>query len=281
MKREFIIDSTLAVSTETAERDNITIIPLNIVVNNETYRDLYEMPGDKFYQAIEQGAETTTSQPAAGEFLELYEKAKAKGVEEIFVFTLSEGLSGTYQSATIAKGMVEGVDVYVIDTTITSAVVQLIVKDLTEMTDKTATEIVEYAENAFKNTEFFAYIGDFTRLKKGGRLSASQAAIGTLLKINLIFNLEGGVVNVFSKERKASNAIKRIMKEIADKKASGLKLNKVVFLETNRKEFREKLEVAYNETFKDEAFQAETYILSPVLGSHTGAEVAGIVIEWK
>lgn len=281
MKRGFIIDSTLAISLEAAKKDGIEVVPLSIVVNDKTYKDLVEITTDEFYQEMENNAETTTSQPSAGMFLEMYEKLKAEGVKEIFVFTLSSKLSGTYQSATMASEMIDGVDIHVVDTMTASAVVQLIVRELMTQTDKTAAELVEYAKKAIANTEFYAYLGDFTRLKKGGRLSASQAMIGTLLKINLIFNLDGGGVNVFAKERKASNAIKRIMQEIADKKASGGKLRKLILLETNRKEFREKLEVAYKQKFPEETMMPETYVLSPVLGSHTGPEVAAVVIEWE
>ena len=282
MKRAFVMDSTLAISTEAAAQDGIEIVPLNLVVNNETFKDLLEIAPDTFYVQMAEGAETSTSQPSPAAFLETYEKFASEGAEEIFVFTLSSVLSGTYQSATMAAEMFEGTAaIHVIDTLSASAMLHVVIRNVMAMADASAEEILAYVDSALKRMEFNAYLGDFTYLKKGGRLSASQAMIGTLLKINLIFNLEGGGVNVFAKERKASNAIKRIMKEISEKKAAGKTLEKVVFLETNLQEFRKKLSDAFAENFPEDVATAETFILSPVLGSHTGPEAAAVVLLWN
>lgn len=281
MKRAYLLDSTTIISQEAAEQDNIMIQPSNIIINDKEYKDIIEISGKEFYQAMENKAKTSTSQIPAGAFLASYEQLKADGVTEVFVFTISSGVSGTYQSAVMAKDMIDGIDIYVLDTKFVGAIIHLLVREIIAMEDKPAAEIVAYLNERFTKMELYAYIGDFSRLKEGGRLSASQAMIGSLLKINLVFNFENGVINVFAKERKATNAINRIITEIKNRKAANDETKRVVFLETTKPEYREKLENAYNQAFPEDHSKSSNHILSPAIGSHVGTEVAMILLEWE
>src|SRR5690625_3865400 len=116
-KLAWITDSTCGLSDEYIQENNIYVLPLNVIVNGVSYKEDYEFTNNKFYTLLkEYGEGATTSQPAFGDFITLYQKLKSEYDYGIAIHASSE-LTGTYESSIIASKQT-GFPVQVIDSKI-------------------------------------------------------------------------------------------------------------------------------------------------------------------
>ena len=106
MNYKIVVDSTVYLSDEEIKEFGIRRASLNIIDKGETFKEL-EVNNDFVYTKLLSGHHLTTSQPSPAEFLDLYEEALKEGADKVFVVTLAPPLSGTYQSATIARTMLD------------------------------------------------------------------------------------------------------------------------------------------------------------------------------
>ena len=177
-----IVDSSTMLTVEEGRKMNIDVVPLSVTIDGKTYREYEEITAQEFNEMIAKGHVPTSSQPAIGEFVDLFEKYKD---DEILVITMADGLSGTYQSCLSAKEMVNRDDIVVINSTTLSLPHRLVVMDAIKKRDEGASfsEIVEMVETKIKTTISFLLPQDFEYLKRGGRLTPLAAKLSGLLKI--------------------------------------------------------------------------------------------------
>lgn len=276
MKKAFIVDSTLAANQVLLDQYNIIIQPLYAIINDKSRKDLLEVTPDEFYQELDQGVIGSTSQPSAGDFLETYEKLKTEGYTDVFVFTLSKKLSGTHQSATTASEMIEGIAVHVIDTNTASAIVTAAVIDIIEFAKTTddVNAIIAFGTEKLARIDVFFYVASLDALKRGGRLSAAKALIGSLMQIKPILILKNGVIDIVGKERTLKKALRKITELVGQQQ-----IEKVVLLETTRDDIRKEVEAEFTKRYPDVPYSVEK--LSPVLGVHLGSEACAIGVIYK
>ena len=103
MKTAFVCDSTLQVNEEFCKNYPLSIVPLEVRLDDELYEDNVTITPEEFYKKINSGMKPSTSQPSVGKILEVYENLKAQGFERIVTFTVTSKLSGTYSSFTQAR----------------------------------------------------------------------------------------------------------------------------------------------------------------------------------
>lgn len=177
-----IVDSSTMLTVEEGKKMNIDVVPLSVTIDGKTYREYEEITAQEFNEIIGKGHVPTSSQPAIGEFVDLFEKYKD---DEIVVITMADGLSGTYQSCLSAKEMVNRDDIVVINSTTLSLPHRLVVLDAIMKRDEGASfsEIVEMVEAKIKTAISFLLPQDFEYLKRGGRLTPLAAKLSGLLKI--------------------------------------------------------------------------------------------------
>ena len=101
---KIIADTPTLYSPKEGEEIEIKIIPACTIIDNEVYKDYEDISSEEFLEKVKDGAVATTSQPAIGEILEIFEKSD----EELLVLPIGDGLSGTYQNAVGAKNCIEG-----------------------------------------------------------------------------------------------------------------------------------------------------------------------------
>ncbi|TLG72715.1 DegV family protein [Culicoidibacter larvae] len=275
-KFAYIMDSTLAVSPDQFADLNVTVQPLYVIVNNQPSKDLYEISATEFYSALEEGLLASTSQPSAGEFLETYERLKADGYTDIFVFTIAGKLSGTNQSAQSAQSMIDGINIHVIDTNTTTAIGSLVVKDVIAFAESNQDPqaVIDYAHDAFDRVEILVYVDNLDALKRGGRISAAQAAIGGLLQIKPLLSVNNGVIEVATKERTFKKAIRKVV-ELSEKRP----IEKVVLLHSSKDDLLQAIEASFKEVYPDITYEVAD--LSPVVGVHIGPHACGLGILYK
>ena len=212
MSIRIITDSTSDITQSQARERNITIVPLSVRFGDEEFKDGITLSSQEFYRKLESSKTLpVTSQPSPDEFLKHFEAAKATG-DHVIVITLSSTLSGTYQSAMLAKSMCEYDKIHLVDSTTVTLSLKILVDYAIQLRDKGADfhEIVTELEDAKKRIKLFAVVGTLEYLKKGGRLSSTAAIAGTLLGIKPIVKVEDGSVQMAAKARGTNSAFSKI-----------------------------------------------------------------------
>ena len=219
--------STADLTKEHFEKRDIHYICFHYELDGVQYPDDLgqTMPFDKFYQAMVDGADTKTSQINADEFEEYFEPFLKEG-KDILHLCLSSGITGVFNSANIAKDMLEEKypdrKIYIVDSLAASSGFGLLMDKLADLRDegKSIAEVYEWAqENRLKLQHWF-FSSDLTFFVKGGRVSKTSGFVGNMLNICPLLNVsvEGKLIPRYKirTKRKAIEAIVNQMEQHAD-----------------------------------------------------------------
>lgn len=172
MKIKLITDSTCDLNPVLLAELDIQFAPLKVLFNDKEYVDKIDLTNPEFYSLMKQSKELpTTSQVNPGEFYDLFSQALQEGNKVIGLFLSSE-LSGTYNSAVIAKEMVGSEDIYLIDSRTTSFALGMMVHKLKQKIDSGANieELLVFAQDMIDHNQLYGMLDTLDNLKKGGRL---------------------------------------------------------------------------------------------------------------
>lgn len=208
MAVKFIIDAGCDLTAQQAAELDVILIPMTICFDNKEYRSGIDLSHEDFYKMLTEEKELpTTSQPTPYEFEAVYQKIKDNG-DEAVVLCVSSALSGTYQSASIARDGYEDC-IYVVDTRAVS-LAQKILLDYAISLKKhgiSAKEIVQELECKKSDVCAYGAVETLDYLIKGGRLSKTAGAVGSVLGIRPVLYLCDGALSVAGKARGAKGAI--------------------------------------------------------------------------
>ena len=226
MAVKFIIDSASDVLPGECKKLDAIHLPLTVRFGDKEFADAVDLSAKKFYKMLTSGKEAhpTTSQVTPAAWAEAMEKVVADG-DTAVVITISSKLSGTYQSACIAAADYEG-KVFVVDSMSATVGERL----LLQMGMRMAREGLDAATVAAKLEELKGKIRIFARLdtleylKKGGRISAATAVVGTMLNIKPIITVQDGKVESIGKARGPKAADKQLRELVA--KSGGIDFSK-------------------------------------------------------
>lgn len=270
-----VIDSTSDVTKDIIEKHNLIMVPLTVNFEDGCYLDKVELTTDEFFDKLKKSQKLpTTSQASPAAFAEVFKKILDEGDEVLGIFIGSE-LSGTYESAVMAKEMIGDNRIHIIDSrSACLGTFSLIVKAV-EMVEENndIKEIVETLERVKHKVEIVAAIDTLKYLEKGGRLSKTQAIAGTLLNIKPIITIKDSKVSIVDKVRGNNNVLKWIDTWIS---TNNFKLSdKTVFLFHARAENRIDVlrEIVVDKYGVKNIIQSE---VGPVIGTHTGPGVIAI-----
>ncbi|HKL61063.1 MAG TPA: DegV family protein [Acholeplasma sp.] len=211
-----VVDSTFKLSKSFLSQHQIEVAYLDIIVDDKTFKD-GEITNDELFNQMMQNKKVSTSQPTPSRFVEAFEAQFKKGFEHVICLTISAGLSGTYNSANLAKTMTTSPEkVTVIDTKTTICGSEYLTEQLVLLCDQK--DSIKSVIDAFhfkrdKGSLIFT-VDDLNILVKGGRLSRLQGMIGNLLKIKPILRFDQGKLDVEHKVRSNDNVIKYIVNEV-------------------------------------------------------------------
>lgn len=192
-----ITDSAADFSADELRAYNLTALPLQIVFGSDTYADGVTLTSEIFWQRIMSGENPKTSQPAPDVFLNAFEAAKAAG-DSVVCVLLSSGLSGTVQSAMLAKSMTEYDEIHIVDSMQAATAEKMLVLRACQLRDEgqlSAGEIAQELERFTKRIKLYACLDTLDYLARGGRIPQAAASLGTLvqLKVLITINDEGKV----------------------------------------------------------------------------------------
>ena len=197
MAIQIITDSTCDLSREEAQALNVHMIHMRVVFEDAVYTDGVDINKEQFYAKQAECKELPkTTQVNPQEYCDTFQPLLDNG-DEVVAIIMSSKLSGTYQSACIAKELVEGGErLHVVDSLNVTIGEGLLVREAVRMRDagKSAAEIVAALEELRHRVRFVAFIGTMKYLKMGGRISSTTAVVGTMLNISPVVAIVDGEV---------------------------------------------------------------------------------------
>ena len=259
-----VTDSNSGISQAEGKELGIYVIPMPFLVDGKLYFEDVDMNKEQFYHFLENDADLSTSQPSPGDVMDLWDKL-LKEYDEIVHIPMSSGLSA---SCSTAMGLARDYDgkVQVVDNQRISVTMQQSVMDAKHLVaaGKSAAQIKEILEKEALESSIYLMVDTLKYLKKGGRITPAAAALGTLLKLKPVLQIQGDKLDAFAKARTA-------------------KQGKNIMIETMKKDFEERfqspdgkkmhLEIAYSddkeaaEAFREEvkkAFPDNEIVMNPL-----------------
>lgn len=271
-KIKIITDSTLDLPAELIREKNIEVLPLLINFGEESYLDGVEITTKEMIDKINAtGILPTTAQVTPNRFEETFKKYLDEGYK-IVVLTLSSDMSGTYQSACIAKDMLESDDIVVIDSRNVTSGLGLLALKACQFRDKGLgiKEIEEEILKAIPKVKSSLNFESLENLVRGGRLSKTAGTIGSVLGLRLILEVKDGKMSVKDKVRGSKKALKKL---ISDFESVDVDFDSpIVLLELLNEDVYEGLKIYFQE-------KNINYIDAKVgctVGIHSGIKPCGI-----
>jgi len=214
-KIAIVSDSSASLSEETLKEYGIHTSYLMIIFGNDSYQEFKELTPEKFIElSAAQSELPSTSQPAIGVTVELYENLLKDGYDEIIHITISSGLSGSYQSAVNAAEMVNAEKIHVFDSKTVAFPQGAMAVNAAKLAKegKEVAEIISALEKMQPTTHVSATVKTLDNLKKGGRLSNASALIGSMLQVKPIIAMSPeGKLEAVSKVRTFKKAIQALI----------------------------------------------------------------------
>lgn len=269
-----VVDSTADFPDAPGRFANWRVVPLYVRFGDESFRDYVELPAADFYARLrESPVMPTTSQPTPGDFEAVYEELA--GFERIYSLHLSAKFSGTWESARLAAGALEGDRVRVVDTQSASLGIAQLALALQRRLDRgTRDEEIDELVAAFKRDVGLVFTVDTLEfLARGGRIGRAQAWAGELLAIKPILTIDGGEIVPVKRVRGNRKAFLEFMKTFEERTVDRPSL-RVGIAHADAPE----REQALRKMVADVRPSAQIEVagmLGPVVGAHAGPGTVG------
>ncbi|MCI1930091.1 MAG: DegV family protein [Clostridia bacterium] len=209
-KTAIMTDSNSGITQAEAKELGIEVIPMPFTINEKTYYEDISLTQEQFYKFLSEDADISTSQPTPADVIATWNRL-LKDYDEIVHIPMSSGLSGSYQTASLLAQDFDG-RVQVVNNQRISVTQRQSVLDAMEMADNgiSAKRIKKYLEKTKFDSSIYITVETLKYLKKGGRVTATGAALASLFKIKPILQIQGEKLDAYSKARTKKTA-KKIM----------------------------------------------------------------------
>ena len=276
MSRVYIVtDSTADLTEEEVKQFEISIVPMNISIDDENYIDGVTITKDEFKQKMIASSELPkTAQPSIGRFVEVYDELGKNG-DSVISIQMMRSISGTVDAARQAADITE-TNVKVVDSDFTSRSMGMIVKEAAKAAQegKTVEEILEIIEDAKKRTTLYLTVVNLDNLIKGGRISQLMGMFSNLLNIKLFLQVIHGKIEIIQKGRGLKSLQKKYDEIFEEMKAVPNGIQEIGIMHAGLSEFNEGNIARVRELFPDVPLTIVT--TSPIIMSHTGVDAMAI-----
>lgn len=275
-KTAIITDSSAYLPDDLVQQYGIHVIPLTVIFGEETLLDVVEIDITEFHRRLSEGPiHPSTTQPNPEDFTVLYEKL-AKDYDGIVAVLISSELSGTVNSALVAKEDFDRIPVRVIDSRSTSMGLGLAVLAAAEAASvgKSLDEVESAAREVCSNVKVLFVVDTLEYLHKGGRIGGASRFLGTALGLKPLLHINDGRVDGLEKVRTKRKAIDRML-DLATEYANGQSVH-VAVIHAAALEEAETLKSAVMERF--DCIDLLITDLSPAIATHAGPGTLGIAI---
>jgi DegV family protein with EDD domain len=269
-----VIDSVADLPRDLVEYWEIFEVPFPVFFGNQIFRDKIDLKAKQFFQMLRSKLDyPKTSGPPVGEYLALFQRLIAKG-KKILALTIPAKNSGAFQSATLAKSLLESGEVDVIDSgTISMGLGLLAIEAAQAIRDGCSREtILARIQGVMARVQILAVLPDLSWAARGGRVSSAVARLAALLKVHPMIRLRHGVIELVSKAA-PSQTIEKLVQRV--NMVVGNHPARVAVLHADILEEALKLKVQLSQEID---CQGEIYIseIGPALGTHSGPDALGV-----
>ncbi|MDZ4158385.1 MAG: DegV family protein [Anaerolineaceae bacterium] len=273
-----VTDSTATIPADLARDLPLVSLPLNLIWGDEVLLDGVDIQPEAFYTRLASDKVTpTTSQPTPEAFKAVYSRLLKEGYD-ILSIHISSKLSGTLDSATLAKATLEAGNIELFDSLATSMALgfQALAAARAAKEGATLQECAALADQARAHTNIYFAVSTLEFLRRGGRIGGAAAFLGTALNLKPILTLRDGRVEAIERVRTSSKAVDRLV-ELVMKDLEGKRPIHLATLHANAPKggqaLMEKVRAKLNPSDISEAIFGE---VCPVLGTHTGPGTVGL-----
>ena len=217
MRTAIMTDTNSGISIAEGRAIGVFVLPMPVIIGGKDYLECLDISHEDLYKAILQGTDVSTSQPSPGSLIDAWSQILQSGYDELVYIPMSSGLSSTCATAKALAADFEG-KVHVANSQRISVTLHDSVLDAKGMADEgyPAAEITAYLEKEGLNSSIYIAVNSLDLLRKSGRVTASAAAIATVMHIKPILTIQGGKLDSFSKARGLKHCEHRILEAVAE-----------------------------------------------------------------
>jgi len=223
---KIITDSTADLSRDLYQKHDIGMVPLTIHLGERTWLDFHDIEPDEYYTMLRKSkAFPTTSQPSPQDFIDAFTPFAAKG-EPVLSIHISSKLSGTYQSAVLARSHFPEARIEVVDSLQASLGLGMIILLCAEKASLGASfeSVVDFARELTRKVKTYFSVDSLEYLHRGGRIGKAQAFLGTFMKIKPLLKLVEGEVQPVEKIRTSERLVNRFVELVENEAREGSRL---------------------------------------------------------
>jgi DegV family protein with EDD domain len=211
MQIGIVTDSTSSLHPGDAEREHIEVVPLQVIIGADTYTEGDDVTADMIAEALAAFVPVSTSRPTPDDFLAVYERLASEGAEAIVSVHLSARMSGTLESAQLASKQAS-VPVTCIDSTQVGLATGFAAGRAAQARDAGSDPagVADAAHRAGESSSVLIYVDTLEYLRRGGRVGAAAALIGSALAVKPILTIEDGAVVPLERVRTKAKALARL-----------------------------------------------------------------------
>ncbi|HEX6684473.1 MAG TPA: DegV family protein [Candidatus Limnocylindrales bacterium] len=272
-----VTDST-ACLPEIEESGRVTVVPIHVVMRGVSGREGLEIGPEEVANALAERTSVSTSQPTPGEFAAVYSDLFAAGATGIVSIHLAAELSGTFSCAQLAAGQVDG-PVEVIDSQSTAMGLGFaaLAAGRAAVDGLDISGVREAAVGAIPNISTFFYVDTLEHLRRGGRITAVSALLGTALAVKPLLEVVDGKIVLRDKVRTAARALDRLAALAVEAAGSGrVELGVHHLAAAERAEY---LVDTLKDRLGDRVEAIYTSEVGAAVGAHVGPGLAGVVVH--
>ncbi len=274
-KIAIVTDSNSGIPPEEAEETGIIVMPMPFFINGEMFLENITLTQDEFFKRLAEGAEIKTAAPAVGDFIELWD-GLLKEYDQVVHIPMSSGLSGTCNTAQVLAQDYEG-KVFVVDNQRISVTQRQSALDALMLAQAGAEgqEIYDKLMANAHDSSIYIMLDTLYYLRKGGRLTPAAAALGTMLRLKPVLQIQGEKLDAFARPRTVAQAkvimINQIMSDCQNRYGSedGSDIH-ISIAHTNNYEAAEEFKKEVLETFPRDPDDIVVHPLSLSIACHIG-----------
>ncbi|MFK4064608.1 DegV family protein [Streptomyces sp. NPDC029674] len=272
-----VTDSTAYLPQPMMDRHGITAVPLTVVLGDQALEEGTEISSRSLALALQKRKSVTTSRPSPQLFAETYRKLAEAGATAIVSLHLGAEFSGTYDAAVLAAQEAP-VPVRVVDTGMVAMALGFCALSAAQAAEAgdSVEEAVAAAEKRAAGTSAYFYVDTLDYLRRGGRIGAAQALLGSALAVKPLLKLDGGRIDMLEKVRTASKAIARLEEIVVERAGSGR-----VDIAVHHLAAPERASVLADRLRDRVPGLADLHVseVGAVIGAHTGPGLLGAVVS--
>lgn len=281
MKIAIVTDSTSYLSKEQIEKNNITIIPIPVIIDNKIYNEGVDITTEEFYEKLKTSDSfPSTSQPSVGEMINLYDRLGSEGYDVVLSIHLTNTISGFVDNLKNIAPTIESTRVIPYDSGITVMLMGYLALEAAKMAKEEADidDIINRLDDLKTTLGEYFIVDDLQNLVRGGRLSNASAFIGSVLKIKpiLTFDSVSNKIVAFEKIRSTKKAIKRVEDLFEEHRSSIDYPLRGLIIHANDEASALKWQVKLKKKYPDMTFDISYF--GPVIGTHLGEKA--LALAW-